>query len=96
MAKVLSYFVNVITNNSKFTNSFETKIYKIQERKMSLEDRAKATGKNIEGKAQEALGNVTGDPEDKAEGKAKQAESEVRHGVEDVKDNVKKKSTKAI
>ncbi|QLE55488.1 CsbD family protein [Nostoc sp. TCL26-01] len=57
---------------------------------MSLEDRAKATAKNIEGKAQEALGNVTGDPEDKAEGKAKQAESQVRHGIEDVKDNVKK------
>jgi uncharacterized protein YjbJ (UPF0337 family) len=58
---------------------------------MSIEKRAKATGKNIEGKAQEALGNMTGDPEDKAEGKAKQAESEVRHSVEDVKDNVKKK-----
>lgn len=58
---------------------------------MSLEERAKATAKNIEGKAQEALGNVTGDPEDKTEGKAKQAESEVRHAVEDVKDNVKKK-----
>ncbi|HIK04334.1 MAG TPA: CsbD family protein [Trichormus sp. M33_DOE_039] len=58
---------------------------------MSLEERAKATAKNIEGKAQEALGNVTGDPEDQAEGKAKQAESQVRHGVEDVKDNVKKK-----
>ncbi|MBD0262967.1 MAG: CsbD family protein [Hassallia sp. WJT32-NPBG1] len=57
---------------------------------MSIEDRAKATAKNVEGKAQEALGNVTGDPEDKAEGKAKQAEGEVRHGVEDVKDNVKK------
>ncbi len=57
---------------------------------MSLEDRAKATAKNIEGKAQEAVGNITGDPEDKAEGKAKQAESEVRHGMEDVKDNVKK------
>jgi uncharacterized protein YjbJ (UPF0337 family) len=57
---------------------------------MSLEDRAKAAGKNIEGKAQEAMGNITGDPEDKAEGQAKQAESEVRHGVEDVKDNVKK------
>ncbi|BAU07179.1 CsbD family protein [Fischerella major NIES-592] len=57
---------------------------------MSLEDRAKATAKNVEGKAQEALGNVTGDPEDKAEGKAKQAESEVRHSVEDVKDNIKK------
>jgi uncharacterized protein YjbJ (UPF0337 family) len=58
---------------------------------MSVEDRAKATGKNIEGKAQEALGNVTGDPEDKAKGKAKQAESEVRHAVEDVKDNAKEK-----
>lgn len=57
---------------------------------MSIEDRAKATAKNVEGKAQEALGNVTGDPEDKAEGKAKQAESEMRHGVEDVKDNIKK------
>lgn len=58
---------------------------------MSLEERAKATAKNIEGKAQEAAGKVTGDPQDKAEGKAKQAESEVRHGIEDVKDNVKKK-----
>lgn len=57
---------------------------------MSIEDRAKAIGKNIEGKAQEALGNVTGDPEDKAEGKAKQAESQVRHAAEDVKDQVKK------
>lgn len=57
---------------------------------MSLEERAKATAKNIEGKAQEALGNITGDPEDQAEGKAKQAESQVRHGIEDVKDNVKK------
>lgn len=57
---------------------------------MSIEDRAKAAAKNIEGKAQEALGNVTGDPKDKVEGKAKQAESEVSHGVEDVKDSVKK------
>lgn len=58
---------------------------------MSLEDKAKATGKNIEGKAQEALGNVTGDPKDKAEGKAKQTEAQARHAVEDVKDEVKKK-----
>ncbi|ADI64941.1 CsbD family protein [Trichormus azollae] len=58
---------------------------------MSLEERAKATGKNIEGKAQEALGNITGDPKDQADGKGKQAESEVRHSVEDIKDNVKQK-----
>lgn len=57
---------------------------------MSTEDKAKAAAKNVEGKAQEAWGNVTGDPEHKAEGKAKQGEAEVRQGVEDVKDNVKK------
>jgi uncharacterized protein YjbJ (UPF0337 family) len=56
---------------------------------MSLEDKAKATGKNIEGAAQEALGNVTGDPKDKAEGQAKQKQAEASHAVEDVKDSVK-------
>jgi uncharacterized protein YjbJ (UPF0337 family) len=57
---------------------------------MSIEDRIKATAKNVEGKIQEAVGEVTGDPQDKAEGKAKQAESRVRHEVENVKDEVKK------
>jgi uncharacterized protein YjbJ (UPF0337 family) len=50
---------------------------------MSTEDRVKATAKNVEGKAQEALGNVTGDPKDKAEGKAKQTEAQARHAAED-------------
>lgn len=58
---------------------------------MSTEDRAKATGNNIAGKAQEALGNVTGDPKDKAEGKAKQAKAQAGHAIEDVKDELKKK-----
>ncbi|MBD2038481.1 CsbD family protein [Phormidium sp. FACHB-592] len=57
---------------------------------MSLEDRVKATAKNVEGKIQEGVGNVTGDPQTKAEGQAKQAEAEGRHTVEDVKDNVKR------
>lgn len=57
---------------------------------MSTEDRAKATAKNIEGKAQAAMGEVTGDPEDKAEGKAKQAQAKAEHAVEDAKDKVKK------
>lgn len=57
---------------------------------MSLEERAKATAKNIEGKAQEVFGEVTGDPQDKAEGEAKQAEAKARHAKEDVKDAVKK------
>ncbi len=57
---------------------------------MSTEDRIKATVKNVEGKAQEIVGEVTGDPRQKAEGKAKQAEAKVRHATEDVKDEVKK------
>lgn len=56
---------------------------------MSLEDKVKATAKNIEGKAQEAMSEVTGDPGDKAEGKMKQAESQARHAAENVKDKVK-------
>lgn len=57
---------------------------------MSLEDKAKAAAKNVEGKVQEAVGNVTGDPKNQAEGKAKQAEAEARNTVEDVKDAAKK------
>ncbi|MFM7442260.1 MAG: CsbD family protein [Snowella sp.] len=57
---------------------------------MSLKDKAKATAKNIEGKLQETVGNITGDPQDQAEGKTKQAEAKVRHTVENVKDEVKK------
>lgn len=56
---------------------------------MSTEDRAKATAKNIEGKAQEAMGQMTGDPKDRAEGKAKQNEAEARHAIEDVKEKAK-------
>lgn len=57
---------------------------------MSTENRAKATAKNVEGKVQEFVGNVTGNPEDRAEGKAKQAESQIRHTAENVKDDIKK------
>lgn len=56
---------------------------------MSTEDRVKATAKNLEGKAQEAAGEVTGNSEDKVAGKAKQEEAGVRHAVENVKDKIK-------
>ncbi len=58
---------------------------------MSTEDKAKATIKNIEGKAQEMLGNLTGDPQDQAEGQAKQVEAEAQHAKENVKDGLKEK-----
>ncbi len=57
---------------------------------MSTEDRVEATAKNLEGKAQEAMGEFTGDPQDKAAGKAKQGEAKAQHAVEDAKDQVKK------
>lgn len=57
---------------------------------MSLEDRAKAIAKNVEGKAQEVLGDLTGDRVAKAEGKAKQAEAQVRHTIENIKDKAKR------
>lgn len=58
---------------------------------MGIEERSKAAAKNVEGKAQEAMSEVTGDPKDKAEGRSKQVEAEARQAKEDVKDNIKNK-----
>ena len=57
---------------------------------MSLEERAKAAAKNVEGKVQDAAGRVTGDPEAQVEGKAKQAEAQARNAKEDLKDGAKR------
>ncbi|MBD2501371.1 CsbD family protein [Anabaena azotica] len=57
---------------------------------MSTENRIEATAKNIEGKIQEAIGELSGNPSDKAEGKAKQAEAQVIHTTENIKDELKK------
>lgn len=57
---------------------------------MSINNRAKATGKNIEGKIQEAVGKVTGNPQDEVTGRAKQQEASAQHTVENIKDDLKK------
>ncbi|MBG1241195.1 CsbD family protein [Nostoc sp. NZL] len=57
---------------------------------MSAEKRVEATAKNIEGKIQEVVGEITGNPQDKSEGQAKQAEAQVTHTVENIKDELKK------
>jgi uncharacterized protein YjbJ (UPF0337 family) len=54
-------------------------------------NRVEAMAKNLEGKAQEAKGNFTGDPVDQVMGKAKQLESQTRNAAADVKDRVKLK-----
>ena len=57
---------------------------------MSLENRAKAAAKNVEGKVQETVGDLTGNKKDQMQGNAKQVEANVRNAAEDVKDEVKK------
>ncbi|HEY9885412.1 MAG TPA: CsbD family protein [Thermosynechococcaceae cyanobacterium] len=57
---------------------------------MGLDDKAKAAAKNVEGKIQDAAGNVTGDPQAQAEGKAKQGEAQASNAKEDLKDGVKR------
>ncbi len=60
-------------------------------------NRVEAITKNIEGKAQEAIGKMTGDPKDQIMGKAKQAESQARNVAEDTKDKMNLKGrAKAI
>jgi uncharacterized protein YjbJ (UPF0337 family) len=56
---------------------------------MGIEERVDATIKNVEGKAQEAVGELTGNPEDRAEGQAKQVEAEAEQTKENLKDKVK-------
>lgn len=56
---------------------------------MSIEDRAEAVAKNIEGKIQEAASEITGDPKDKIEGQAKQDQAAAIHTREDMKDKAK-------
>jgi len=62
---------------------------------MSVEDRAEAIAKNIEGKIQEVASEITGDPKDKVEGQAKQDEAAAIHAREDIKDQAKEIIDKA-
>ncbi|AFZ14337.1 hypothetical protein Cri9333_3512 [Crinalium epipsammum PCC 9333] len=56
---------------------------------MSIEDRAEAVAKNIEGKVQAAMGEMTGSEKDKIEGHHKQDQAAALHLKEDIKDKAK-------
>ena len=56
---------------------------------VEVPERVKANVKNLEGKTQEAFGNLTGNRQDQTVGKAKQLESKIRNLAEDAKDRVK-------
>lgn len=56
---------------------------------MSIENRAEAVAKNIVGKVQETVGEITGDTKNKVEGQTKQDEAAFIHAKEDIKDGAK-------
>ncbi len=57
---------------------------------MSLEERAKATAKDVEGKVQKAAGKATDNKEAQVKGEAKQVEASAINAKEDAKDGIKK------
>lgn len=62
-----------------------------EENIVGFNKKVKATAKNIEGKIQETVGDLTGDPKNQAEGKAKQAEAAMEDTVENIKEAVQEK-----
>jgi uncharacterized protein YjbJ (UPF0337 family) len=56
---------------------------------MSIEGKMNATAKDGEGKAQEAIGNLTGDKKLQAEGKAKQVQASAMEAADNLKDAAK-------
>ena len=56
---------------------------------MSLADKAKNKGQELQGKGKEAAGGATGDDELKAEGKTDQAKGDLKQAGEKIKDTFK-------
>ncbi len=57
---------------------------------MGLKNKIKAAFKKLQGQAQEALGEITGDNKQKIQGKKKQVEGSAQQSFENLKDRVKK------
>lgn len=62
---------------------------------MSIENRVEAVAKNIEGKVQETVGEITGDSNSQVEGQQKQDIAAAIHLKEDLKDKAKEVIDKA-
>jgi uncharacterized protein YjbJ (UPF0337 family) len=57
---------------------------------MTLEDKIKATAKDVEGRLEAAAGAISGDERMQAEGEAKQVQAQLIDAAGTVKDNVQK------
>jgi uncharacterized protein YjbJ (UPF0337 family) len=74
------------TAEDSLATTFLTQPISLAPTQIATMNKFEAIGKDIEGKAQETKGKITGNKEDQVRGKVKQAESKVRNTVEDVKD----------
>jgi len=77
--------LTAFTAKESLAATFLTQPISLAPTQIATMNRVAAIGKDIEGKAQETMGKITGNQEDKVMGKVKQAESKVRNTVEDVK-----------
>ncbi len=82
------------TAEESFAATFLTQPITLAQTQIATMNRVEAIGKDIEGKAQETMGKITGNKEDQVMGKVKQAESKVRNTVEDVKDASRQQKSK--
>ena len=90
---IVSFFsfalvLGIAIENSSAAQSFNQQS-NFQYAPIAIMERVKATAKDLEGKTQEAIGNVTGDAENQIIGKAKQAEADSRKVTENIKEGVK-------
>ena len=77
--------LTAFTAKESLAATFLTQPISLAPTQIATMNRVEAIGKDIEGKAQETMGKITGNKEDQVMGKVKQAESKVRNTVEDVK-----------
>jgi len=77
--------LTAFTDKESLAATFLTQPISLAPTQIATMNRVAAIGKDIEGKAQETMGKITGNQEDQVMGKVKQAESKVRNTVEDVK-----------
>ncbi|BAZ88202.1 CsbD-like protein [Dolichospermum compactum NIES-806] len=74
-----------VTAKDSLATTFLTQPINQAPTQIATMNRVEAIGKDIEGKAQETIGKITGNKEDQIMGKVKQAESKVQNTIEDVK-----------
>ncbi len=74
--------------NSWAADSLTELISQPQTQLATMNNKIVAITKNIEGKVQEAIGDITGDPKDQLMGQAKQVQSQAINATEDIKDSI--------